>query len=414
MQQVEIITIGDEILIGQIIDTNSAWLGVELNKQGFSVAQITSIHDQKQHIINALNDALQRANIVLITGGLGPTKDDITKHTLCEYFGSKLIFDEAVYRNIEDIFAKRRYVFNELTRAQALVPECCTVIQNTTGTAPIMWFEHQGKIIVSMPGVPIEMKTAMERDVLPRLHSHFGTDNIIHQTIVTYGIPESSLAIRLTDWENALPEYIKLAYLPNNGIVKLRLSGTSISQTQLKIEIADLVQQLLPLIGENIVAFEDVTLEQQLAKRLVAQGKTMATAESCTGGNVAHTITRQVGSSAYFKGSVVAYANEVKISLLGVSSSDIEKYGAVSQQVVEQMAIGVRETLKTDYAVATSGIAGPDGGTAEKPVGTVWIAVSSAEKTISCEFRFGAQRIQNIDRSTQTALHMLLSLVNNV
>ncbi len=410
MKKVEIITIGDEILIGQIVDTNSAWLGVELNKRGFEIAQITSIHDRKQHITTTITDALSRADVVLITGGLGPTKDDITKHTLAEYFGSELVFSQAVYANIEELFKHRQYVFNELTRAQALVPKCCTVIQNTTGTAPIMWFEHEGKIIVSMPGVPVEMKTAMEVDIFARLQAYFHTDNILHQTIVTYGIPESSLAIRLTDWENTLPEHIKLAYLPNNGIVKLRLSGTSNDEDMLKNEIAEQVQQLIPIIGENIMAFEDIALEAQVAKLLIQNKQTMSTAESCTGGNIAHTITRIAGSSAYFKGSVVAYSNEVKEHVLGVNAQDIETHGAVSQEVVEQMAQGARKALNTDYAVATSGIAGPDGGTAEKPVGTVWVAACSAHKTVSKEFHFGAKRIQNIDRATQAALYMLLEI----
>jgi nicotinamide-nucleotide amidase len=410
--QIEIITIGDEILIGQIVDTNSAWMATQLNNEGFEIVQITSVHDQKQHIIESLDLALSRADIILFTGGIGPTNDDITKQTLCSYFGSKLIFDESIIKNIEKLFSTRpNFTINELTRAQAMVPDNCTVIQNPVGTAPITWFEKNGKVIVSMPGVPYEMKNAMSTEIIPRLHNHFKTPALIHKTVQVYGFGESALAIKIEDWENNLPEEIHLAYLPNSGIVKLRLSG--IAENSLKLEFAmnQQIDKLKEILGSAIVAFEDIPLEKLIGNLLKSKGLMLATAESCTGGNIAHQITSVAGSSEYFVGSVVAYTNEVKTNILKVSSEDIQKYGAVSREVVEQMAKGARELLKADVAVATSGIAGPTGGTEEKPVGTVWISVSSKDITINREFHFGALREQNIIRSTQAAFLMLKEII---
>ncbi len=407
MVKIEIITIGDEILIGQIVDTNSAWMAVELNKTGFELAQITSVHDDENHIIESLNLALQRADVVLFTGGIGPTKDDITKQTLCKYFDTKLVFNEDVYRNIESILINRSQAINELTKLQALVPENCTVIQNLVGTAPVTWFEKDGKVIVSMPGVPNEMKHVMSTEVIPRLQKHFKTPSIIHKTMIVQGYPESALALKIADWENALPENIHLAYLPNYGIVKLRLSGSSDDVLSLEFAINQQIDRLSEILGNAIVAYEDIPLEKLIGDVLAAKGKTLATAESCTGGFIAHKITSVPGSSQYFKGSIVAYSNEVKVNVLNVLAHDIEQYGAVSKEVVEQMAVNVRKLLKTDVAIATSGIAGPDGGTAEKPVGTVWIAISSEKETISREFHYGTVRLQNIERITQTALLML-------
>lgn len=407
MVKIEIITIGDEILIGQIVDTNSAWMAVELNKTGFELAQITSVHDDENHIIESLNLALQRADVVLFTGGIGPTKDDITKQTLCKYFDTKLVFNEDVYRNIESILINRSQAINELTKLQALVPENCTVIQNLVGTAPVTWFEKDGKVIVSMPGVPNEMKHVMSTEVIPRLQKHFKTPSIIHKTMIVQGYPESALALKIADWENALPENIHLAYLPNYGIVKLRLSGSSDDVLSLEFAINQQIDRLSEILGNAIVAYEDIPLEKLIGDVLAAKGKTLATAESCTGGFIAHKITSVPGSSQYFKGSIVAYSNEVKVNMLNVLAHDIEQYGAVSKEVVEQMAVNVRKLLKTDVAIATSGIAGPDGGTAEKPVGTVWIAISSEKETISREFHYGTVRLQNIERITQTALLML-------
>lgn len=409
--KIEIITIGDEILIGQIVDTNSAWMAVELNKAGFELAQITSVHDDANHIIESLDLALGRADVVLFTGGIGPTKDDITKQTLCKYFYTKLVFDEEVYKNIERILINRSRAVNELTRTQAFVPENCTVIQNLVGTAPVTWFEKNGKVVVSMPGVPNEMKHIMSTEVIPRLQKHFKTPSIVHKTIIVQGYPESALALKIADWENALPQNIHLAYLPNYGIVKLRLSGSSDDALALEFSINQQVDGLSEILGSAIVAYDDSPLEVLVGNALLSKGMTLSTAESCTGGNIAHQITKVAGSSAYFKGSVVAYSNDVKVNLLHVSADDIEKYGAVSKEVVEQMAEGARKILKTDFAVATSGIAGPSGGSDEKPVGTVWIAVSSSAGTVCREFRYGNVRLQNIERTTQTALLMLKEFI---
>ena len=411
MTNVEIITIGDEILIGQIVDTNSAWMAVELNKAGFHVAQITSVHDDAQHIIEALDNALTRATIVLFTGGIGPTKDDITKQTLCKYFDTKLVFNEEVHRNIEHLLRNRQRAMNELTSSQAMVPENCIVIQNPVGTAPVTWFDKDGQVIVSMPGVPQEMKNAMATEIIPRLQKKFETPAIVHKNVLVKGYPESALALKIADWEDSLPAYLHLAYLPNYGLVKLRLSGSSDDELSLEFEINQYISTLVQILGDAIVAFEDLPLEVLVGKALLEKKLTLATAESCTGGNIAHKITEVAGSSAYFKGAVVAYSNEIKHNVLHVSSDTLESNGAVSAAVVEEMAIGVRQLLRTDIAIATSGVAGPDGGTPEKPVGTVWIAVSTAESTVSRLYSFGANRIQNIERTTQSAFLFLLEKI---
>jgi nicotinamide-nucleotide amidase len=410
--KVEIITIGDEILIGQIVDTNSAWMATELNTAGFELAQITSVHDDANHIVEALEMALKRADVVLFTGGIGPTNDDITKQTLCSYFDTKLVFNDVVYQNIERLFANRpNYKMNELTKAQAMVPEKCVVIQNEVGTAPITWFDKDGKVVVSMPGVPYEMKRAMSVEIIPRLQKQFDTPVIIHKTVQVYGYTESALALKIAEWESNLPEYTHLAYLPNSGVVKLRLSGFLENVLALEFVMNQQMDLLSQLLGHAIVATEDIPIEQLLGNLLMASGKTVSTAESCTGGNIAHVFTSLPGSSAFFKGSVVAYANEVKENVLQVNPADIEAFGAVSQQVVEQMAVGVRKLLKTDVAIATSGIAGPTGGSDEKPVGTTWIAVCSDEQVLSREFRFGKLREQNILRATQAALLLLKEIL---
>ena len=409
---IEIITIGDEILIGQIVDTNSAWMAVELNKAGFQLAQITSVHDEADHIKKALDEALLRADVVLMTGGLGPTKDDITKQTLCEYFGTKLVLNPDVLENIQQIYHTRQSVMNELTKSQAMVPENCTVIQNRAGSAPITWFEKEGKVIVSMPGVPLEMKKVMSEEIIPRLQKYFKTPAIIHKTVQVYGIPESQLALRLTEWENALPEYLHLAYLPNFGIVKLRLSGAGQDEYKLEEAINQQIETLKSILGESIFANEDKPVEKIIYEKLKISGLTVATAESCTGGNIAHRLTLIPGISDCFKGSVVAYHNELKINALGVSARDIEQYGAVSSQVATQMAEGARKVMQTDLAVATTGIAGPTGGTDEKPVGTIWISVSSPERTITRSFNFGQFARENfIERSTMAALMMLNEMI---
>ncbi|MDR0811716.1 MAG: competence/damage-inducible protein A [Paludibacter sp.] len=405
----EIITIGDEILIGQVLDTNSAFLGKELNRAGIEVVQITSVHDTRTHIVEALNAALQRADIALLTGGIGPTNDDITKQTLCEYFNTKLVFNESVYSNIERLLAHRPAAINPLTRAQASVPENAVIIRNEMGTAPIMWFERNGKVAVSMPGVPYEMENAAVKDVIPRLKERFSLAQIIHKTLVVNGIPESALAIKIADWENALPANIRLAYLPAFGIVRLRLSAVGDDFLPLNSAVEQQVETLKSILGDAVIAEDDAETERIVGKYLLDNDLTVATAESCTGGNIAHLLTSVAGSSAYFKGAVVAYANDVKINVLGVSAKDLEQYGAVSIQVAEQMAQNVRKLLNADIGVATTGIAGPDGGTAAKPAGTVWIALATEKQTISQKYQFYYKRKQNIERASQTALMMLLS-----
>lgn len=409
--KVEIITIGDEILIGQIVDTNSAWMSVELNKAGFEIVQITSVHDDAAHIVASLNLALERADVVLFTGGIGPTKDDITKQTLSRYFGMQLVFNDEVYKNIERVLINRSRAVNELTRTQAFVPDGCTVIQNRVGTAPVTWFEKKGKVIVSMPGVPNEMKHIMSTEVIPRLSQRYKTPTIIHKNVIVQGYPESALAMKIADWENALPVDIHLAYLPNYGIIKLRLSGISDDPLSLEFSINQQIAGLTEILADAIVAYDDTPVEEMIGNLLADKGMTLSTAESCTGGFIAHKITSIPGSSQYFKGSVVAYSNEVKVNVLNVLPGDIDLYGAVSKQVVEQMAVNVRKLLKTDVAIATSGIAGPDGGTAEKPVGVVWISVSSPNGVVSREFKFGNVRLQNIERTAQTAMLMLKDVI---
>ena len=409
--KVEIITIGDEILIGQIVDTNSAWMSVELNKAGFEIVQITSVHDDAAHIVASLDLALERADVVLFTGGIGPTKDDITKQTLSRYFGMQLVFNDEVYKNIEQVLVNRSRAVNELTRTQAFVPDGCTVIQNRVGTAPVTWFEKNGKVIVSMPGVPNEMKHIMSTEVIPRLSQRYKTPTIIHKNVIVQGYPESALAMKIANWENALPADIHLAYLPNYGIIKLRLSGVSEDPLALEFSINQQIAGLTEILADAIVAYDDTPVEEMIGNLLTTKGMTLSTAESCTGGFIAHKITTVPGSSKYFKGSVVSYSNEVKVNVLNVLSDDIQLYGAVSRQVVEQMADNVRRLLKTDYALATSGVAGPDGGTAEKPVGLVWISVSSPKGVVSREFKFGNVRIQNIERTAQTAMLMLKEVI---
>lgn len=412
--QVEIISIGDEILIGQIINTNSAWMAKELTKHNMQVSRITTVSDDEQQIINAIQAAFRQADAILITGGIGPTKDDVTKNTLCSYFNTKLVFDEAVYRNIEELFANRPNVINELTRNQAYVPQSATIIQNKLGTAPLTWFEKDGKVLVSMPGVPYEMEHAMSTEIIPRLASTFRTLPSIHTNLLVVGYPESQLAITIGDWENSLPSYMRLAYLPSPGMVKLRISASSNTDAKLlQKEIDAKVNELHHILGEAIIANQDIRLEELLGKILKNKKLTLATAESCTGGNIASKITSVAGSSSYFKGSVVAYQNEVKQQLLHVSGDDLAKYGAVSQQVVEQMAEGALSLFQTDVAIATSGIAGPDGGTVEKPVGTVWIAVCLKGKTQSSKFQFRSNsRERIIEMSTLNAFVMLKRMLD--
>jgi len=411
MPQVEIITIGDEILIGQIVDTNSAWMATELNTSGFDIVQITSVHDNESHITTTLNDALQRADVVLLTGGIGPTRDDITKLTLCKFFECGLVYNAEVYRDIENLLKFRSRAMNELTASQAMVPEKCTVIRNPVGTAPITWFEKDGKVIVSMPGVPYEMKNAMSTEIIPRLKLKFKAPVIIHKTVQVYGYPESALAIKIQDWETALPENIHLAYLPNYGIVRLRLSGSSEDSLALEFAMNQQVELLKQILGDAVITTTDEPIEALIGKMLTEKKLKLATAESCTGGNIAHILTTIPGSSEYFSGGVIAYSNSVKVNILGVSSADLTAYGAVSKLVAEQMAEGIKRITGTDISVSTTGIAGPSGGTLEKPVGTVWIAVSYKNQTFSREFRFNGTRQIIIERTTQAALLMVREML---
>lgn len=407
----EIITIGDEILIGQIVDTNSAWMGRELNKIGVSVKQITSVSDNATHITQALDEAQQRANIILITGGLGPTKDDVTKLTLSQYFNMPLRRDEATLEHVSAIFARLNRPMIEVNMKQADVPDGCTVIQNKNGTAPCMWFDVNGKIFVSMPGVPFEMMYLMEEEILPRIKSAFELPAIIHQTILTTGLGESFLAQQIEDIEDSLPDYIKLAYLPKLGQVRLRLSAIGKDEIALKAEINTYVRQILDRVRPYVAAEEDVVLEKAILDQMKAKNLTLSTAESCTGGYIAHLITQHAGSSTVFAGGAVAYSYDLKESILGVKHQTLTEFGAVSEQTVKEMAEGAIAHFKTDYAIAVSGIAGPDGGMPGKPVGTVWIAVATQRQTVAKLFTFGDKRIQNIERSATAALTMLLNLL---
>lgn len=407
----EIITIGDEILIGQIVDTNSAWIAEQFNLNGIEIYQITSVHDDHNHIMEALKKAEEKVDLVIITGGLGPTKDDITRNTLCEYFGTRLVVHEPTLEHIKERFKKRNIDMNKLNRDQALVPESCTVLPNMAGTAPGMWFEKNDTCFASLPGVPFEMKYLIEYEVLPRLRHSGKTGAIYHKTVQTQGIPESMLAMKLEEWESALPENIKLAYLPNPMSVRLRLSAMGTDENMLKQQVENEVEKLRKLIPENIFGYDADTLAEIIGRLLTENGKTLAVAESCTGGYIAHLITSVPGSSNYFNGSVTAYSNAVKQNILQVQETSLIEYGAVSKAVATEMAVGAREVLHADFAVATTGIAGPDGGTEDKPVGTVWIAVANAEKVIAKKFLFGDNRERNIIRSSQTALQMLRRLI---
>ena len=428
----EIITIGDELLIGQVVDTNSAWMAQRLNEQGIVLHQITSVHDDRQHILKALDEAFSRADIVLTTGGLGPTKDDITKHVMCEYFGTTLVEDPCVREHIHTLYKDRPDVLNRLTATQWLVPESATILPNRVGSAPIMVFEKEAKgerlevkgegqnskfliqnskFLIALPGVPHEMKIAMTEQVLPYLRLK-AKGEIIHRTLMVYGIPESKLAILIEEWENALPNSMHLAYLPKDGIIRLRLSSYGEATIE---EVNQQLDALRPLISDYLIATEDLPVEAILGNLLKQRGQTIATAESCTGGRLAAALNAQSGSSAYYMGSVVAYANEIKEQVLGVKHITLEKYGAVSEQTVREMAEGVRRLMNTDYTVATSGVAGPTGGTADKPVGTVWIAWATPEGTEAECFHFGVarEREQITQRAVTVALVRLIQSLNS-
>jgi nicotinamide-nucleotide amidase len=403
----EIITIGDEILIGQIVDTNSAWIAKQFNLNGIEIYQITSVHDDHNHILEALKKSEGKVDLVILTGGLGPTKDDITKKTLCEYFGTKLVFHEPTFEHIKTRFSKLKIDINKLNRDQALVPENCTVLFNKAGTAPGLWIERNDTIFVSVPGVPFEMKYLVENELIPRLQNSGKTKAIYHKTVLTQGLPESMLAEKLESWENSLPENIKLAYLPSPMAVRLRLSAMGKHKLQLENMVEMEIQKLQQIIPNYIYGYNDETMAEVIGRTLKLNGKTLAVAESCTGGYISHLITSVPGCSAYYKGSVTAYSNEIKEKMLGVKTETLFDFGAVSEQVAKEMATGVRQVLNADFAVATTGIAGPEGGSEEKPVGTVWIAVATENKVVAQKFVFGDNRERNILRSSQTALQLL-------
>jgi nicotinamide-nucleotide amidase len=402
-----IITIGDEILIGQTVDTNSAWIGSELSKSGFDVFRITSVHDSRQDILYSLNEVSGKADVVLITGGLGPTSDDITKPVLCEFFNTRLVENKEVLNMIEEMMRRRNNPMNENNRRQAHVPESCRVLRNARGTAPGMWFEKDGTIFISMPGVPSEMQYIMTEHVIPELNRRFTSQAIIHRNIMTYGTFEAKLAEILTDFEKELPENIKLAYLPSSGVIKLRLTGRGNDRNILQKQMNDQVNVLYGTIPELIYGENEDSLEKVIGDLLNAKNKTACTAESCTGGEIAHLLTGIPGSSVYYKGSVIAYANSVKTNILRVPDEILRKHGAVSEEVARYMADEARKLLNSDYCVATSGIAGPDGGTETKPVGTLWMAVSSESGTIAENRVFGTDRLTNIKRFSLAALNLL-------
>jgi nicotinamide-nucleotide amidase len=403
-----IVTIGDEILIGQIVDTNSVSIAKRLNNIGITIAEKLSIGDSKEVIIETLSRVMQTSKVVIITGGLGPTKDDITKHTLAEMFGSKLIYNDTEGEHVRALLARRGIEFTELNRGQAMLPECCTVLHNAHGTAPGMWFDTpRGGVVVSLPGVPFEMEHLMEDEVIPRLQNRFELRSIVHRTLITRGIPESILAERIAHWEDALPDYLHLAYLPAPNVVRLRLSAYDVDRKQATEDIEAQFNTLRKIIGDNIVGYEGSTVEAQLHDILLKRGKTLAVAESCTGGMIASKFTAMAGASAYFRGGVVAYANEAKRDILGVRMEDIECFGAVSEVVALEMAEGVRRITGADYAIATTGIAGPTGGSKHKPVGTVWMAIATPEGSRAIMRNSGTDRGQIISRASAYAIEML-------
>jgi nicotinamide-nucleotide amidase len=402
-----IITIGDEILIGQIVDTNSAWLGQELGKMGIRVSYRSSIGDNKQHIIDALMQASKYADLIITTGGLGPTKDDVTKETFCEYFNTQLVQNNEVYDWVKNIFTKRNLPLLDSNIFQSMVPQNCEVLFNHTGTAPGMWFNHQNKIYISMPGVPYEMKHIFETHCINKINNHFTLPSIIHRTIQTVSIGESFLAEKIKTWENNLPNHINLAYLPSVGQVRLRLSAYGDEPDILQEEMRSCIEELYKLAGEYIYGQENDTLQQVVGQLLLNKKYKLATAESCTGGYLAHLITSVPGSSAYYQGTIVAYDNKIKTEVLGIPKDLILQHGAVSEVCVKAMAQNIREKWNVDCAIATSGVAGPSGGTPEKPVGTVWIAVATPNNIVAKVFNMGDDRERTILRTALQGMDML-------
>lgn len=410
-----IIVVGDELLIGQVVDTNSGWIARHMLPLGWTAHSVKVVADSAESITQAIDEAFAHTDVVLMTGGLGPTKDDITKSTLCHYFGGELVYNQATATNVAEVMQKRGLELNDYTRSQAMVPSSCRVIQNEVGTAPLMWYESNGKVLVSMPGVPHEMSTMLQREVAPQLIAHFKTDmSIMHRTFVVVDVIESALSMKLNDFENNLPAHLHLAYLPQPGIVRLRLTGMLPNRSQLEQDIEQQSARLHNILGDAIWCDEDKTIAQIVGDLLKKHQLTMSTAESCTGGNIAHVITEIAGSSQYFLGSVVSYANAVKESVLHVSPTTIVAHGVVSEPVVEQMVTGVCQALGTDCAVATSGIAGPGGAVPGKPVGTVWMAAKCNDKVTTQCLHLPGDRSRVINRATVEALKMLCKMLREL
>lgn len=402
-----IISIGDELLIGQVVNTNASWMAAELNKSNIDVTRVITISDDGNDIKNSILASMREADVVLITGGLGPTKDDITKKTLADMFGSELIIHQPSLDNVSEFFAKRGLTLTEINRQQALVPACCEAIRNMVGTAPTMIFEQEGKVIISMPGVPFEMQWVMTNHIIPRLVKKLGAEAILHKTIMTFGIGESFLSDHIEPWELALPKNFKLAYLPQAGKVRLRLTAHGQDKQQLETTMAEEVAKLRTYIEDNIYGYDDEPMESIIGRMLKNMNATISTAESCTGGLVAHKIVSVAGASAYLMGGVVAYDNKVKQSALGVPAEMLAKFGAVSEETAIAMAEGCRKAFQTDWAIATTGISGPDGGTDEKPRGTVWIAIAGPDETVAEKFVFITTREQHQERSANQAIFNL-------
>ena len=404
-----IVTIGDEILIGQIVDTNSGFIAKKLDKIGIEVAEMLSISDDKNHILDTFANLQNKVDLVIITGGLGPTKDDITKKTFCDYFEDELVIDQVVLQHVTQLIERiYQRPISQVNKDQALVPSKCTVLKNANGTAPGMWMKKENTVFISLPGVPYEMKDIVENVIIPKLIQEYQRPFIIHQTVLTYGQGESLVAERIEEWENNLPSFIKLAYLPSPGRVRLRLSARGINEQLLKEALSEQIKQLTLIIGDIIVGLdENETIEVVLGKILTQNNKTLATAESCTGGKIAQMITSIPGSSAYFKGSIVSYAKEVKINILNISPEIIEKYSVVSKEVAEEMALSVQKIMKTDYAISVTGNAGPTKDDTDEEIGTIFIGLATPEKVIVEKFNFGQPREKVIDRAVNKSFEML-------
>jgi nicotinamide-nucleotide amidase len=411
MIKAEIITIGDEILYGQITDTNTQWISAELDKIGIKTVRKSSVGDTEEAILEIFEESSKRADLVIVTGGLGPTKDDITKKTFCKYFGSEIIVHVQAKIDVTAYFAKRGFVLSGTNKSQYELPSNAIYIQNTMGTAPGMWFNHEGVIYISMPGVPYEMKGLMTLSILPKLQEHFKTPVIFHKVIRTIGIGESTLAEMIDAWEDALPANIKLAYLPSMGSVKLRLTGFGEDLKTIENQVEEEFEKVFPTIQKFVYGYGNDELEEVIGRILIEKKQTVSVAESCTGGYLGHQFTKVSGSSAYFLGGILAYDNSVKISQLSVNSESLQNFGAVSEETVKEMAENVRKKLNTTYGLATSGIAGPNGGTPEKPVGTIWIAIATENQTITKKLSFGGFREQNIHLTALNILNLLRSIL---